>query len=54
MTSSPLARRLIDRFQHGLPLCAEPFKAMAETLGCSEAQVIDCLQHLQLLSLIHI
>jgi len=48
MTPSPLARRLIDRFQHGLPLCTEPFKAMAETLGCSEAQVIDCLQHLQL------
>src|SRR3546814_8514077 len=47
MTSSSLARRLIDQFQHGLPLCAEPYRAMAATLGCSEAQVIDCLQHLQ-------
>src|SRR3546814_3405640 len=47
MTSSSLARRLIDQFQHGLPLCAEPYRAMAATLGCSETQVIDCLQHLQ-------
>ncbi|WP_434576111.1 Lrp/AsnC family transcriptional regulator [Pseudomonas sp. Z3-6] len=46
MTPSSLARRLIDRFQHGLPLCAEPYRAMAEALGCSEAQVIDCLHHL--------
>ncbi|MGX1175242.1 Lrp/AsnC family transcriptional regulator [Pseudomonas sp. R151218B TE3479] len=47
MTLNSLARRLIDRFQHGLPLCAEPYQAMAEALGCSEAQVIDCLHRLQ-------
>lgn len=46
MTINSLARRLIDRFQHGLPLCAEPYQAMAEALGCSETQVIDCLHHL--------
>ncbi|MBC3372940.1 Lrp/AsnC family transcriptional regulator [Pseudomonas sp. SWRI92] len=48
MTQSPLARRLIDRFQHGMPVCAEPYRVMAQTLGCSEAQVLECLQHLQL------
>ncbi|MGN8343203.1 Lrp/AsnC family transcriptional regulator [Pseudomonas sp. SMV71] len=47
MTVNSLARRLIDRFQHGLPLCAQPYRAMAEALGCSEAQVLDCLRHLQ-------
>ncbi|NUT89531.1 Lrp/AsnC family transcriptional regulator [Pseudomonas corrugata] len=47
MTENSLARRLIDRFQHGMPLCAEPYRAMADALGCSEAQVLDCLQHLQ-------
>ncbi|MDO7895871.1 Lrp/AsnC family transcriptional regulator [Pseudomonas citrulli] len=47
MTASPLARRLIDRFQHGLPLCAEPYRAMAEALDCSETQVLDCLRSLE-------
>jgi len=48
MITSSLARRLIDRFQHGMPLCAEPYQAMAEALGCTQAQVLECLQHLQL------
>jgi DNA-binding Lrp family transcriptional regulator len=39
-----LSRQLIDRFQHGMPLCAEPYKEMARTLGCHEAQVMECLQ----------
>ncbi|MGN8277663.1 Lrp/AsnC family transcriptional regulator [Pseudomonas sp. SMN5] len=47
MTVNSLARRLIDRFQHGLPLCAQPYRAMADALGCSETQVLDCLRHLQ-------
>ncbi|MGK3121334.1 Lrp/AsnC family transcriptional regulator [Pseudomonas corrugata] len=47
MIANSLARRLIDRFQHGLPLCAEPYRAMAYALGFTEAQVLDCLQHLQ-------
>ncbi|MCF7203638.1 Lrp/AsnC family transcriptional regulator [Pseudomonas oligotrophica] len=42
-----LSRRLIDRFQHGMPLCAEPYRAMAEELGCAETEVLACLQQLE-------
>ncbi|MGK9065674.1 Lrp/AsnC family transcriptional regulator [Stutzerimonas chloritidismutans] len=42
-----LSRRLIDRFQHGMPLCAEPYRAMAEALDCSEADVLACLESLE-------
>lgn len=42
-----LSRRLIDRFQHGLPLCAEPYAAMARELDCSETAVLDALALLQ-------
>lgn len=41
-----LCRQLIDRYQHGLPLCERPYAVMAETLGCSEQQVIDALRFL--------
>jgi len=47
MNLDALSRRLIDRFQHGMPLCAEPYRAMAEALGCSEDEVLPCLQQLQ-------
>ncbi|WP_437269942.1 Lrp/AsnC family transcriptional regulator [Stutzerimonas balearica] len=47
MNIDALSRRLIDRFQHGMPLCAEPYRAMAEALGCSEDEVLACLQQLQ-------
>lgn len=47
MNLDALSRRLIDRFQHGMPLCAEPYRAMAEALGCSEDEVLACLQQLQ-------
>ncbi len=43
----PLSRRLIERFQHGMPLCAEPYQAMADVLECSEAEVLDCLARLE-------
>ncbi|HTN29910.1 MAG TPA: Lrp/AsnC family transcriptional regulator [Pseudomonas sp.] len=43
----PLDHRLIERFQHGMPLCAEPYRAMAEELGCSEQAVLDSLRHLR-------
>ncbi|TLX62712.1 Lrp/AsnC family transcriptional regulator [Stutzerimonas nosocomialis] len=46
MRIDPLSRRLIDRFQHGMPLCAEPYRAMAEALDCSEDQVLACLERL--------
>ena len=41
-----LSRRLIDRYQHGMPLCAAPYRAMAEELGCSEEEVLACLEQL--------
>lgn len=39
-----LSRQLMDRFQHGMPLCPEPYKEMATALGCDEAHVLACLQ----------
>ena len=42
-----LSRRLIDRFQHGMPLCAEPYRAMAEALECSEDDLLVCLEQLE-------
>ena len=47
MQLDDLSRRLIDRFQHGMPLCAEPYRAMAEALDCSEAAVLESLQQLE-------
>ena len=47
MQIDALSRRLIDRFQHGMPLCAEPYRAMAEALDCSEAEVLACLEALE-------
>jgi len=47
MQLDSLSRRLIDRFQHGMPLCAEPYRAMAEALECSEEEVLASLQHLE-------
>lgn len=32
--------RLIDRVQHHFPLVREPYKAIAETLGCTEDDVL--------------
>lgn len=46
MPLDELGRRLIERYQHNLPLCAEPWQAMAAELGCSEAEVLACLQRL--------
>jgi DNA-binding Lrp family transcriptional regulator len=48
MNLDPLSRQLIDRFQHGMPLCPEPYREMAQVLGCSELQVMACLQRLEL------
>jgi DNA-binding Lrp family transcriptional regulator len=47
MQIDTLSRRLIDRFQHDMPLCAEPYRAMAEALDCSEAEVLTCLERLE-------
>ena len=43
----PLERRLLNDFQHGLPLVPRPFAAMAEHLGSSEEEVIELLRRLQ-------
>lgn len=44
---SDTERRLLDDFQHGLPLEPRPFARMAESLGVSEETVIAALQGLQ-------
>lgn len=40
------ALRLVNRWQHGLPVCARPFAAMAEALGADEARVLATLRAL--------
>lgn len=47
MQIDALSRRLIDRFQHDMPVCAEPYRAMAEALECSEDEVLACLERLE-------
>lgn len=42
-----LRMRLLDEFQSGFPLTARPFAAVAEQLGCDEAEVIATLRELQ-------
>ena len=43
-----LSQHLIERYQHGMPLCAEPYREMAQVLKCSEAELMTCLQRLEL------
>jgi len=43
---SPLERRLLNDFQHGLPLVPRPYAAMARRLGVSETEVIATLRRL--------
>ena len=42
-----LDRRLIEAFQRDLPLCPEPYAAMAEALGTTEADVLERLARLE-------
>ncbi len=44
---APLEKRLLNDYQHGLPLVPRPFAAIAERLGVSEQEVIDTLQALR-------
>ncbi|QBF26474.1 Lrp/AsnC family transcriptional regulator [Pseudomonas tructae] len=46
MPAHSLERRLIERFQHGMPVCAEPYREMAQQLDCSQDQLIACLQQM--------
>lgn len=47
MNLDALSRRLIERFQHGMPLCAAPYQAMADALDCSESELLACLHGLE-------
>ena len=49
---SPLEKRLLNEFQHGLPLSPTPFADMAKQLDSSEQEVIRLLQKLQQLGYI--
>jgi DNA-binding Lrp family transcriptional regulator len=44
---SPLEQRLLNDFQHGLPLTPRPFADIARQLGVYETTVIETLQRLQ-------
>jgi len=44
---SQLEQRLLNEFQHGLPLTTEPFADIARQLGVYETTVLETLQRLQ-------
>ena len=44
---SQLEQQLLNEFQHGLPLTAEPFADIARQLGIYETTVLETLQRLQ-------
>jgi DNA-binding Lrp family transcriptional regulator len=44
---SKLEQRLLNDFQHGLPLSPTPYADLAEQLGVYESTVIESLQRLQ-------
>ena len=44
---SALEQRLLNEFQHGLPLTSEPFADIARQLGVYETTVLETLQRLQ-------
>lgn len=41
-----LCLRMLDRFQHDLPICAQPYQAIANEMGCSEADIFQRLEQL--------
>ena len=43
---SQLEQRLLNEFQHGMPLTAEPFADIARQLGVYETTVLETLQRL--------
>lgn len=47
-----LERRLLDRYQQGLPLSPTPYADMAAALGVSEAAVLSALERLQSLGVV--
>lgn len=47
MSFSALEKRLLNDFQHDLPMSATPFADMAARLGVSEDEVLDTVTRLQ-------
>ncbi len=46
MQPDPLDRRIINALQGGFPLCEEPYRAVADSLGIDEAELIGRLQRM--------
>ncbi len=44
MNIGPTERKIIQATQSGLPLVAEPYQAVADQLGISKQEVMQCLQ----------
>ncbi|OZI17207.1 MULTISPECIES: Lrp/AsnC family transcriptional regulator [Bordetella] len=42
-----LALAAANMYQRDMPLCARPYLAMAQQLGCTERALLDCLQELK-------
>ncbi len=47
MSLDDLDRRILYQASSGLPLVAQPFRAVAERVGCAEAEVVDRLARLR-------
>ncbi len=47
MAISPIEQALIQIFQHGLPLVARPYQRIGDSVGLTEAEVIDYLKKWQ-------
>jgi DNA-binding Lrp family transcriptional regulator len=47
MTLTPQDRTIVEATQAGLPLVTRPYAVVAESLGLSEAELIDRLKHLK-------
>jgi DNA-binding Lrp family transcriptional regulator len=47
-----LERRLLDRYQQGLPLSSTPYADMADSLGVTEREVLIALERLQTLGVL--
>jgi len=52
MSISVLQQQLINQYQKGFPLCAQPFKQVAGELGYSENEVIDAIKQLDKLDIL--
>ncbi|WLQ17262.1 Lrp/AsnC family transcriptional regulator [Hahella aquimaris] len=44
---SPLEKAILSDYQKGFPLTPRPFFTLASQLGCTEDEVLACLQRLQ-------